>query len=176
MRNKDDFKPYSDARRILEKRKKESEEDVWSVLIESAVDATKRMFEEMEKEEKKGPKAKISEEEIMSKTVQDSLRNMFKSLEEIESPMVQKLDQVHEKLDRIEERLERLEEVNQMQTVVVREISEEQAREEILDYLEEKEKAYPSDIAEDLNISLGLTLDVIHDLKEEEKLGEVEGD
>lgn len=55
--------------------------------------------------------------------------------------------------------------VGEVKILTLRQISEAQARKEVLAYLEEREQAYPSDIADDLQLDYDLVLRVLRNLK-----------
>ena len=55
----------------------------------------------------------------------------------------------------------------------IKEITFEQAKILISDYMKEKSEAYPSDIADDLNLSITVVMDVLKELEKEKKIGVV---
>lgn len=65
-----------------------------------------------------------------------------------------------------------IEEVEGMKIIKLRNVPRQKAKQEIWGYLQKKEVAYASDIAEDLRLDYRLVVDVIRELWEEEKVEE----
>lgn len=93
--------------------------------------------------------------------------------------LVKKLDSMRAKLgyrsrnEVIRESIRRfIEEVEEMRIIRLRDIPKQKAKEEIWDYLQKKEVAYPSDIADELRLDYGLVVDIVRELWEEEKVEE----
>jgi metal-responsive CopG/Arc/MetJ family transcriptional regulator len=63
-----------------------------------------------------------------------------------------------------------LDTVREMRVIRIRSVSESKAKREILNYLKEKEEADTFDIANDLRLDLDLTIRVLKELWEEEKV------
>jgi len=63
-----------------------------------------------------------------------------------------------------------LDEVGEMKIIKLREVPRGKAKKEILGYLQKKEVAYPSDIADELRLDYKLVVGIIHELWEEKKV------
>jgi predicted ArsR family transcriptional regulator len=58
--------------------------------------------------------------------------------------------------------------------IMLRSISREQAKEEIMELLDKSDKLYYSDIAEALKLDLGQVVGIVEELEAEGKVGEAE--
>lgn len=165
------FKPFADAsKNLLERSRGPLNEKEWEEIVEAAASFTKNLFKEdlIETEERR--------ELELEKFLKDWVDELSPIKKETEFRLINyRLDEISSKLTDIEKRVENLEESNQMETVIVQEIEEKEAKKLIMSCLEEKGSAYPSDIAKELNLSVGLVLDLMDELAEEGKIGEVDG-
>lgn len=59
------------------------------------------------------------------------------------------------------------EKLESIKVVDVRDISKEKAKKEIIEYMSENKKAYPSDIADGLQIDFDLVLEILKELSKE---------
>lgn len=69
--------------------------------------------------------------------------------------------------------MDKISELEGMKIVQIRNISKEEAKREILEYIKGKNKVYASDIADELRLDLSLTFEIIDELFLEEKIEEV---
>ena len=65
------------------------------------------------------------------------------------------------------------EKLSMLQVESIRDVSRQQAQDEILNYLKSHAFAYPSDIASELQLDLALVMDVVQDLLKKRKAEEV---
>ena len=110
-----------------------------------------------------------------------NLENMKRATIPVSLPaeVIKKLEETRTKLgyrsrnEVIRESIRRfIEEVEEMKIIQLREMPREKAKKEILGYLQKKEVAYPSDIADDLRLDYGLVVDIIRELWEGKKVEE----
>jgi hypothetical protein len=79
---------------------------------------------------------------------------------------------LHEELERIKQRLLELEEkVSKENVIVLRDITREEAKEEIQKLFMSGRTLYYSDIAEELRLDLELVVDICRELQENKKIG-----
>ena len=68
---------------------------------------------------------------------------------------------------------DKISELKGMDIVQIREVSKEEAKEEILEYIQGRDRVYAYEIANELRLDLSLTFEVIEELFKEGKLEEV---
>jgi len=92
---------------------------------------------------------------------------------------VEKIEELRAKLgyrsrnDIIREAIRRfIEEMKETKVIYVEDVTLEQAKQEIVEYLRQHGSAYVSDIAEDLGIEIGLAFKAVEELEKEEVVGE----
>nr|MDO8081902.1 hypothetical protein [Candidatus Freyarchaeota archaeon] len=99
--------------------------------------------------------------------IQEFLERLFGSLYDELSIMKQKLSELQDRIERIEIEIG-------IQEVPRRAIDLTKLIEAVSNYLREKKEAYPSDIADYLNVSEERVMEALEVLKREKKVGEVE--
>jgi len=63
-----------------------------------------------------------------------------------------------------------LDEVGEMKIIKLRKVPRKKAKKEVLDYIQKKEIAYASDVADELRLDYRLVVDIIRELWEEKKV------
>ncbi len=93
--------------------------------------------------------------------------------------VVDKIEELRAKLgyrsrnDVIREAINRfIEEIEKSKVLYVRDLTLEQAKKEIIEYLKHREAAYVSEIAENLGINIELAFKAVKELEEERVIGE----
>lgn len=98
----------------------------------------------------------------------------------INAELIKELDGLVEKFgyrsrsDLVREAIvDKISELKGMEIIQIRNISKEEAKREIIEYIKGKNKVYASDIADELRLDLSLTFEIIDELFKEEKIEEV---
>lgn len=78
--------------------------------------------------------------------------------------------QMESRVSALEERVARLEEHSEEKVIILREITAEEARAEIIDLFATGETFYYSDIADRLRLDLEMVVEICHGLEEEDMI------
>ena len=104
-----------------------------------------------------------------------------KGMEELQNSILKKgvssiypeMDILKNEIRQLQYRVERLEMEREPKEIIVKKFSPEKTKEMVGDYLKEKSEAFPSDIADDLGLSILDVMKAIKTLQKEKKVGEV---
>jgi hypothetical protein len=88
------------------------------------------------------------------------------------SSLYPELDLLKNEIKELQDRVERLEMEKEMQEVMVKTFSPEKTKEMVANYLKEKGEAFPSDIADELGVSILDVIKALKTLEKEKKVGE----
>ena len=88
------------------------------------------------------------------------------------SSLYPELEILKSEIRELQERVERLEIERESKEIVVKKFSPEKTKEMIANYLKEKGEAFPSDIADDLGLSILDVMTALKTLQKEKKVGE----
>lgn len=89
------------------------------------------------------------------------------------SSLYPELDVMKSEIRELQDRVERLEIDRESKEIVVKKFSPEKTKEMVANYLEEKSEAFPSDIADNLGLSILDVMKALKTLQKEKKVGEV---
>ena len=118
-----------------------------------------------------------SEKEVKKKLKENKPTELQNIQEFLERGLVSLFDELRimkQELNALRERIERIEIEIGIQEAPHRTIDSTKLIEEVSNYLRKKKEAYPSDIADYLNVSEEQVMEALEVLKREKKVGEVE--
>jgi len=124
---------------------------------------------------------KYSEQQIKSiwekakpKKIEDRLGDLEEFLEKRGiSSLLPELNILKSQVVDLQERVERLEGEHAFREVIIRKFSRKKTKEMIANYLRKKGEAFPSDVADDLGLSIVDVMEAMKALKKEKKVEEV---